>query len=101
MTPTASSQKVQAGAMWATSQAKFIPKKPVMNVKGRKSVAKLVRGVVELLQHGEERIDQLVDHQVEQEREAPPGEVGVGLDPLPQPVQRIGRLDMDTDQVLG
>jgi hypothetical protein len=53
-----------------------------------------------LLEHREEGIDELVDDQVEEEGEAPPGEVGVGLDALSQPVQRIGRLDMDTDQVL-
>src|SRR2546430_9729078 len=39
-------KKVQADAMWATSQAKFIQKKPVMKVNGRKCVAKKVARVV-------------------------------------------------------
>ena len=46
ITPTASTQKVQAGMMWLTSQAKFMPKKPVRKVSGRKRVAKTVSRVI-------------------------------------------------------
>src|SRR5260370_758590 len=46
MVPTASTQKVQPGAICPTNQAKFIPKNPVRKVSGRKRVAKTVSRVI-------------------------------------------------------
>ena len=80
MMPTASAQNVQAGAMCATSQAKFIPKKPVKRQRQKE------RG-----EHRQPRDPQVqpVRHGREVDVHRPGEEVAVAIDQIADPDQVV------------